>query len=200
MQPKDNENWFRTDEIEEFISAIEFCAFLTNHLANNWNYWKWLIVAAHNALQGIFVCALRGIDTTGTSMLTKKSSAEVWHWLNVESREPSPPSCPKEQLAPMLDLYKRVRSKRYMDEECCLPTHQQMNKDIIKLNFLRNEFSHFTPKGFSVETSGLPRIISHCCDIFEYLAIEHPTFWHHLNEARRTRIKNAVDAIRANLR
>jgi len=196
MPTEANGSWLKTDEIEEFIGAIEFCADLSNSIRSDIRRWKWLILAMHNALQGCFVCALRGVDTSGITMLKNKSADAVWQWLNVDSRIENPPPAPKEELAPMLDLYRRVRNVKYLQEPYRLPTHQQMNKDIIKLNLLRNKFSHFTPQGFSLEISGLPRIIGHCSDIIEHLAITHPTFWHHPTENRRSRIEGAIASIR----
>ena len=37
------------------------------------------------------------------------------------------------------------------------------------LNFIRNEFVHFTPKGWSLELSGAPRIAIDCLDVAEFL-------------------------------
>ena len=74
--------------------------------------------------------------------------------------------------------------------------HQQMNADVEKLNLLRNQFVHFVPKGWSLEISGMPRIVRHCCDVIDHLAVRHPTFEHHLDGNRRRRIKSALLALR----
>lgn len=60
-----DEVWLRTDEMEEFIGALEFCAELSETVRDDVMRWKWLIVALHNALQGACVGALRGQDTAG---------------------------------------------------------------------------------------------------------------------------------------
>lgn len=88
-------------------------------------------------------------------MLTESSAKAVWHWLDVESREDPNSPMPDERLAAMTELYKRVQKIENLKEPHRLSTHDQMNKDVKKLNELRNEFSHFVPKGFSLEVSGM---------------------------------------------
>ena len=40
-----------------------------------------------------------------------------------------------------------------------LQTTQEQDKDFRRLNNLRTNFAHFTPKGWSIESVGLPRIV-----------------------------------------
>lgn len=134
------EIWLRTDEVEEFIGALEHVACLACTVSESSLQWKWLILALHNALQGACTCALRGTDTAGITMLTKESAKAVWHWLDVESRKDPHPPKPDEKLATMMDLYRRVQKARYLEEPYRLRSHHQMNKDIRKLNYLRNKF------------------------------------------------------------
>lgn len=199
MAENRREIWLRTDEIEEFIGGLEHCAELATTVGDNVMCWKWLILALHNTLQGVCTCALRGQDTAGISMLTESSAKAVWHWLDVESRKDPNSPMPDEKLASMTQLYKRVQEIEYLKEPHRLPTHDQMNKDVKKLNELRNEFSHFVPKGFSLEVSGMPRIVRHCCDAIEHLAVKHPTFWHHLKEAHRKRIATGLLTLRKSM-
>jgi hypothetical protein len=199
MNETSGEIWLRTDEIEEFIGGLEHSANLSVSIGNDVMNWKWLILALHNTLQGACTCALRGNDTAGVSMLTKKSAEAVWHWLDVESRRDASAPMPPEMLAPLLDLYGRVRKSRWLPEPHRLPAHQQMNKDVKKLNYLRNKFSHFLTQGFSLEVSGMPRIVRHCCDAIEHLAVKQPTFWHHLNESQTARIKSALGTLRTGM-
>ena len=58
-----SQSWLRTDEIEEFIDALERAAMFAKQLTDDVKAWKWLIIALHSALQGACVCALTGRDT-----------------------------------------------------------------------------------------------------------------------------------------
>jgi hypothetical protein len=151
------EIWLRTDEREEFIGALEHSAELATSVGEGVMRWKWLILTLHNALQGACTCALRGKDSTGMSMLTEKSARAVWHWLDVGSRKNPTPPMPDVRLAPLLDLYKRVKSKKCLEEPYLLSTNDQTDKDVKWLNDQRNEFVHFVPQGLSLEVSGMPR-------------------------------------------
>jgi hypothetical protein len=191
------ENWLRTNELEEFIGALEFAAEIIPSVANDPARWKWVIIALHNALQGVCVCALRGADTSGISVLDKDSGAAMWHWLNVDSREPEHPPPPKEKLAKTLELYKRTKKDEYLDNP--LPSNAARDEDIRRLNSLRNEFIHFVPKGLSIELSGMPRIVRSVCFCVEHMAVNFPTFEHHFKDGHRDRISGAVVALRATL-
>lgn len=187
--------WLRTDEIEGFIGALEHSAELSRTLEHKMGNWKWLILALHNAVQGACTCALRGKDTAGVSMLTKDSAKAVWHWLDNGRRgEPYVPM-PPEKLATMIDLYARVRRGKCLEDPFRLPAYQEMSADIRKLNELRNEFIHFVPKGWSLEVSGMPQIVQHCCEVIEHLAVTAPTFGHHLDCERKARIRKALSEI-----
>lgn len=106
---------------------------------------------------------------------------------------------PEPRLAEMTELYKRVKNTAYLPEPHRLSTSLSMDKDVRKLNQLRNEFIHFTPKGFSLELSGMPRIVGHCCDAIEHLSIKHPTYWGHLNDELRQRIEIALASLRGHV-
>ena len=56
------EYWFNTDEMEEAVSALEVLANWSENLTADVSYWKWVILATHNATQGFMVLALRGSD------------------------------------------------------------------------------------------------------------------------------------------
>ena len=199
MTAKPKEIWLRTDEIEELVSALEHCAELASGLESNLMNWKWLIIALHNALQGACVCALRGRDNAGITMLTKKSAKEVWHWLDVESRKSPAPPMPEERLAAMPELYQRVADTTHLPDPCRLPTDPSRDDDVKRLNRLRNRFIHFVPAGFSLEVSGMPRIVGHCCDAIEHLSVKYPTYWGHLNNKLRRRTKTALANLRGSI-
>lgn len=191
--------WVSTDEFEEMVDAVAHSADLSTQLKKSPRHWKWLILSLHQALQGTFVCALRGVDTAGINVLTEKSAKEMWQWLDVDSHKIPHPEAPLERLAPMLDLFKRVKSARYLQEPQRLSATLQITRDIKKLNSLRNEFGHFVPKSFSLEISGLPRIASRCCDIIEHLTLAHPTFSHHMTGNKNRRLKQALATLRSNI-
>jgi hypothetical protein len=68
-------DYIRFDEIEDVVVSAELVAHLASLLDIHPSYWKWVIVAAHNAMQGAMICALA--DSTGTSVLDE-SAKKGW--------------------------------------------------------------------------------------------------------------------------
>jgi hypothetical protein len=60
----------RFDEFEDVLASVELVALLAPFVREQPQYWKWIIVGAHSALQGAMVCAY--VDGSGTSILKKK--------------------------------------------------------------------------------------------------------------------------------
>jgi hypothetical protein len=55
-------DYIRFDEIEDVVVSVELVAYLAPILDAHPSYWKWIIVAAHSALQGAMVCVLAQVD------------------------------------------------------------------------------------------------------------------------------------------
>src|SRR5262249_41467817 len=96
-------DYIRFDEIEDVVVSAELVAHLAPLLDTHPSYWKWVIVAAHNAIQGAMVCALA--DSTGTSVLDE-SAKKVLDWLNAGMRGDPP----DENLASFRRLLNRCTS------------------------------------------------------------------------------------------
>ena len=186
--------WLQTDEIEEFIDALEHAAMFAGQLTDDVKAWKWLIITLHSALQGACVCALRGHDTTGVDVLTKNSREKMLHWLQVDSRNNPCAPAPEQKLAPLIELFDRVRRPRYLPTPYTLGASVDMVADVKELNRLRNTFIHFLPGGLSLEVS--PRIVAHAADAIKYLTVEQPTFGFQLEQSDRDRIKEALADLR----
>ncbi|MEY4965216.1 MAG: hypothetical protein RL274_799 [Pseudomonadota bacterium] len=190
------ENWLRTNEVEQFVGALEFAAEIVPSTAADNTRWKWVIIALHNALQGACVCALSGADTAGTSYLSEKSGAKMWHWLDVTSRSPAPAHPPNERLSELLILYQRVKDRSYLSEP--LKVDDETDRSVDILNNLRNKFTHFISQSWGLELSGLPKIVQSVCDIVEYLALDFSSFNHHYRGGERDRIARSLAVLRLN--
>src|SRR4051794_37959904 len=69
------EGYLRTDEIADVVAALDLLGAVSPLLLRHPPLWKWLIIAAHNALQGAMVCALSG--TAGVGALDNRSRNAV---------------------------------------------------------------------------------------------------------------------------
>jgi hypothetical protein len=164
MAIKPSEAYVRFDEFEDVLASVELVALLAPFVREQPQYWKWIIVGAHSALQGAMVCAF--VDSSGTLILEKKSRAKTLKWYNAD--ETTRGEHPKERLADFGDLLK-VSLRGSHNREPLLLTRQQC-RDIRRLHReFRNNFIHFIPQGWSIEKVVLPRIIRAALDAAETL-------------------------------
>jgi hypothetical protein len=155
-------DYLRFDEVEDILSSLALLALVAGQARKQPSYWKWMIVAAHDAFQGAMVCALN--DTSGLSVLTDKSACKTFAWYDAPRG-----AMPTQRLADFESLLTRCQDKSRMEGGPLALTEMQLN-DIKRLHEeFRNNFSHFTPMGWSIEKAGLPRIVGTAIDCIEYL-------------------------------
>ena len=87
------------------------------------------------------------------------------------------------QLISFAELFQRLRQKKYTPytpnpNRFPLPTTEMQREDVERLNQLRNEFIHFTPKSFTIlNGGGMPRIVVSCTEIMLYLVEQGEVLW-----------------------
>lgn len=191
--------YLRTDEREELIDTLEHTRLLSELIMTDARRWKWFLVLLHNALQGACVCALRGADTSGISVLQNDVARKVHRWHERDRQGQQSEPYPEEKLESMLELFRRIKKDSYLPEAARYISDAQTDRDIRKLNALRNTFIHFTPMGLSLELIGLPRIAHNAYKVIDHLAVQHPTFWYQLSGRKQRRIRLAVKSTTTNL-
>jgi hypothetical protein len=164
------EGWLRTDEHADVVASFDLLGIVSPLLLRHPPMWKWLIVGAHSALQGAIVCALSG--SAGIGALEAKLQAAM-----LERMQSDTGVWPRERLAPFPVLLKWARDARRMAEFAGKPLTLTAaeRKDLAKLNKLRNKFVQFTPTGWSIESTGLPRIVLTALEKAEHLMLNHPS-------------------------
>jgi hypothetical protein len=181
-----SDDYIYFDEIEDVLASLDLIALLLPLLRESPQHWKWMIVAAHDALQSAMVCALA--DSTGTSVLTNKSARTMLDWLNADADTRG--KYPEERLAPFGQLLDRCLAGTPEFEPLVL-TPKQI-EDIKRLHDdFRNHFAHFAPMGWSIQKTGLPRIIEAALDAVKELMSR----WQvaaHMNEDQRERLGRAL--------
>jgi hypothetical protein len=176
-------SYARFDEIENVLASLDLLATIAPLVKKRrfQSHWKWIIVGAHDGLQGALVCAIA--DTTGTNVLSKKSAKKMLHWLDDTSKE-----YPGEYLADFTTLLNLAT----------ITMPQQHAKDIKKLHGLRNSFAHFTPKGWSIELVGLPRIIDAALRLIENL-MQSDRVVYRMTGNKKRRVRFNIQAVRVAL-
>lgn len=171
--------WLETDETAEFLDNLNHVNFLLIHTVGNNQKWKWVVLALHNLMESIFICHLRGIETTNLLVVDKNVQKKVLVKMN-EIEDDTP--WPVEKLARMTELYSRVKDQSLLTKEFSLSTNNSYDNSINYINYIRNIFDHFLPSGQSIDISCLPSITRDCCEIIEQLAINKIPLYSRLTE------------------
>jgi hypothetical protein len=187
-----SDDYLRFDEIGDVLPSVDVIAVLAPTLRDNPLRWKWVILAAHSAMQGAMVCAYA--DSANTSILTKKSEAAMWDWHNADEDTRGPH--PGERLADFGDLLKKCLAGSHNCDPLVLTKEQR--KDIDRLHMFRNDFTHFTPKGYSIQQAGLPRIIGVALDVVEELMNRDQVIYR-LDDDQQEHLRFALSTARAAL-
>lgn len=182
--------WLETQELNEAINSLEMAREVLRSVIQDENYWKWIVIALHNSVQGFMVCALKG---TNSFNVLRDDSARKW----LKEYQSESGKYPHDILDTYLNLYEKIKSdkmKMYVHSEKFISTPQQ-DWSVKKLNCLRNKFIHFLPGGLSLEVSGLPQIVRDHAAIINFLVFESNNIIH-LNDGFKGRIENLLDDIR----
>jgi hypothetical protein len=171
-------DYVRFSEYEDALASLELVALVAPLVRDKPQYWKWVIVAAHDALQGAMVCACA--VGTGSSVLEKKSAKK---------------KSAKEKLAPFGRLLQWCIAGRKPILDPLVLTPKQ-RKDIERLHDrFRNDFAHFVPQGWGIEKAGLPRMIRATLDAAGELMHRYYVIGH-MDEDQQKRLTDALATAR----
>jgi hypothetical protein len=171
------------DEYEDVLASTDLLAVVASGLKKQPSHWKWMILAAHNGLQGALVCAIQ--DTSATNILDTKSATKMLNYLETLEGD-----MPQERLADFIALLEKYQTKY----PCHGLTLEQL-KNIHELHKqFRNNFVHFVPKGWWIETAMLPPIIGSALDLIEAAMKQHQVTIHLSGNKERRLEKNLIAA------
>lgn len=180
--------FLRTSEQEEAVRSLEFAARQAKEIANDLYSWKWVLISLHNAAQGFMVLAL----WNGNGLLSMRDDVAA-KWLQAY-REDKP--LPQSRLDSFLNLYEKCRASKHFNYCGSQPfqSTESQNSSFIELNEFRNEFIHFTPKGWSLELSGLPSLVVDVLSLISFFGWESTSI-HWYEQHHQTRAKWACRSL-----
>lgn len=184
--------YLRTNEQEEAVRSLEWAEVQARALAVDPYVWKWVFVALHNAAQGFMVLAL----WNGNGLLTLRPKIAA-KWLEAYANGGP---FPAEKLDEFLNLYAKVKDPDnfHVVGATAFCPGQSHDRSLQQLNTIRNAFTHFTPKGWSLELAGLPAICLDALDLMQFLGVESTAvLWY--RPAHRTRAEKALKRLQRTL-
>jgi hypothetical protein len=181
--------YLRTDEREEAVRSLEFSQSQATALSCDPYAWKWILISLHNAVQGFMVLSL----WNGNGLLALRDHiAAKWLKAYRDGGE-----YPVEKLDDFLSLYAKVKAPTNFHRvgAACFTGSEAHDSSMKRLNDIRNDFIHFTPKGWSLELAGLPQICLDNLDLIRYLGWEtNAITWY--EASHRTRARRAERLLR----
>lgn len=220
MESLDN-RYFELNHLENAINNLEMMEYFLTHIHSNWK-WKWTIVAAHQALYGFLICALKGTAAKLTVTLrdVEQHPSSEWHrigaahaWdlegmsideiaakLSTDERDVEKLLRRNPRLIGIRTALWRMQRKKWLagsgGEPLVLMKDEQWALNKLIGDF-RNEFEHFVPKEWLIDVSGMPTIMSHALRVIEFVAVESNAIT--MQEDTRARIVHACERVRAAL-
>jgi hypothetical protein len=183
------------NERTDVIWSVQLLANLVQPVQRHPILWKWIILGSHSALQGAMVCNLSGTDHTGA--LKPQSRKKMWEFMERNSEDEP---VPDEWLADFGTLLTWIQDKkRLVSGVTWHPTDRQL-KDLALLHDFRNDFSHYVPKAWSIEASGLPTIIITALEGTEHLMMNAQCVQIHLTGNQKRALVHSLEKARDGLK
>lgn len=164
------------------MRSLQWAARLSETVEGDAHVWKWQLVALHSAVQGFMVLAL----TKGNGLLAlRPKTAANWLAAYRSQETDTPVPFPAEKLDDFMNLYQKIKNPAHFEK--AFTSGSTHDKSLGMLNELRNQFIHFTPKGWSLELMGLPGLLIDATDVISWCSNDSGTlFWYKHVHSKRT--------------
>ena len=210
-------DYIRTDECQDVLASLEHCALSLKQAQRSDRSWKWVVLSLHSALQGAMVCHLSGTAQLGA--LTKNCAEEWLEWRErdhrgeitwiqegvdefgvptrrIENKKDQPP---ENFVAPAGKLFKRLSCTSLRIEGECggiISITEKQRESFTLLHKRRNTFTHFSPKGWSIEINFVEDIIDDILDVLCSILDDQWPF-RHMPDEDKSALRSRIEEIRS---
>ena len=156
--------YIEIDERVDVLASLECCAFSLQQTEQLDRAWKWVVLSLHSALQGAMVCHLNGTAELGALQESSARKSHKWYDENCSNK------FPREFVASADELFKRLWCERCRIEKATggvIKITRQQQNSFDRLHRLRNEFTHFSPKGWCIELAYIQEMIGDILDVID---------------------------------
>lgn len=177
--------FIRVNEISEPLNAIVMAKeFLERSDQDPYNF-KWVIIAIHNALQGFMVLALMGTSSLSIIRWKEEYSGKTAYEVLAD---------PDKKLIAFSELFKRIKSKKYMQGTSFKDANGKVTRSIKELNSVRNQFIHYLPLGWSIGIKGIVQVLLDSLQVIFFLAKDCPAATRYYSDAEMGTIEESIAA------
>lgn len=186
-----NDLYLEFDENSDVIYSLQMTLIALEKVKQDNLYWKWVIIALHNAVQGAMVCHLSGTANLGACTIKCVDKWMSWHDAGRVGEEPERKlAAPKELLERLTNDNKRIEGT----VGASIPITGEQFFTFQLLCKLRNSFVHFQPKTWLIEIEGLPNLTQQNIKLVVKI-FEHGWAFRHLKDNEKTLLKNLLNEL-----
>ena len=207
--------WLHINERTVVLASLTCCLRCLSAVSDDPAEWQWAILSMHSTLQSAMACHLTGTADVGALTQEVIEAMLEWHerdrrgeierinlgkdkmgilHTKIVKKEDYPPS---KRLAGPKELFKRLYNphKRAETAGDILEISNSQRDSFRRLNEFRHDFTHFTPKGWSIELSGLPDIFLDMLDVLDKISAD-PWPFRHMEEKEKDQLKKLLEELR----
>ena len=177
--------YLRLDEKINAIDYLEKALSFIKETEHDLMAWKWVVISLHNALYAFAICACAGSNPYLVAPISKSGK-----------------NAGKQQLISFGKALEYCQNPSLMEMYTFSKYLKLTDSQKEAINWLKDEFrdnfEHFSPKGWSIELHGMPQVIIDILDIIRFLALETRNI--HLNSTQKRKIKSVVYQSRIRLK
>lgn len=185
--------FFETSEPDDVLGSLEHFEWCLERTLTNPHEWKWVVLSLFGAVQGSIVCHAAG--STQTEVLTDESAKQMLLWLDAAPSVRG--AYPTEKLAGPDTLYKRLNGTypRMSPAGGVIRTTSAQDKAFSSLKGLRDDFNHFSPRGWLIEKELMLECIAPMLDLIETILRCGYAFRHGQTDAIHDAIQRSRKAL-----
>lgn len=178
-----NSNFFlRVSEATEAVNSLKMVERFLNESDLDYYNLKWALLATHNALQAYMVLVLHG-----------SNSLNLIEWKDDYTGKDGYEICsdPNPKMLSFLELFRKIKTIKYMEEIPFLDKSGTITFCIKELNRIRTEFIHYLPKRWSIYIPDLLIYILNALKVIDFL-IDSPRLSTYFSEEETKELKRLV--------
>jgi hypothetical protein len=186
--------FLKFDEQQDAVFSLRMLNELLEKIPQDDQYWKWVIIALHSALQGFMVLACQGPDKLaiisdykGAQQKTQCYFRQVLGY-DTET-EINLPDLGLKKFSQLYDCIKLPEIMERSDGARTFIPEERHDTSVKELNEIRGNFIHFFPKSRFEDPMDFVRIANDCIEVISFLVSEsYAIAWYRLDLENQTEL------------
>lgn len=172
------QTFLRFNEKSNTYDTLEKLLLFLNKSEKDFSFWKWAIIALHNALYNAMVLLLQGTNPIRVIQSDKENLRSILEkkygikQLDVNNTKHVKKIWQHGKLIDFLEAFRRIQKEKFTKINIRSKYFQanKKHKESIKWlnNALRNKFIHFRPQVLCISIPDLKDILEPCLEIIEF--------------------------------